>query len=496
VLTASDTMSALATRTLNRIHVYYLRQFRQRGVHDRNMGVSTNSGSSACAPALTGQEVPLSYAQETMLFWDRLVPRSAVYNVPFAMSIEGALDVEALKKSIELIISRHLVLHTNFVFVRGEPAQVAGSPERAAFSILDFSSLPAAEKVSTVKQTISAEARRPFDLSKDLMLRALLLRLAQTEHVLLVTLHHIASDGWSIGVFLQELSQAYLAFSSGKPHDLQPLPMQYADFAKWQRELLQGPVLGRSLSFWKQQLEGVPEFTETIPLRQPRPAQQTFAGGTLRTLLPSSFVPAIAELGQTRRATVFMVMLAAFQALLERYSGKDDISLGVPVANRARPEFANLIGCFINMVVVRSNLSGNPSFLEVLGRVRETSLAAFFHPELPFSELVRHLRPKRSTSHTPFFQVQLVFQNFPVPTIQWPGLTLTRFEVETDTSKFDLSVLIEQKEGLEIAFEYNTALFEQATMQRMLDEYRFLLESVVKHPETRLHDLPLGALVG
>ena len=195
-----------------------------------------------------------------------------------------------------------------------------------------------------------------------------------------------------------------------------------------------------------------------------------------------------------RRATVFMVMLAAFQALLQRYSGTDDISVGVPVANRTRPEFANLIGCFINVVVVRSDLSGNPTFLELLGRVREASLSAFFHPELPFSELVRHLRPKRSFSHTPLFQVQLVFQNYPMPAIQWPGLTINRFETETATSKFDLSVFIEQKEGLEIVFEYNTSLFEQAAMQRMLDEYRLLLESVVKNPEARLRDLSVQTL--
>ena len=450
-------------------------------------------GSPGPAAAAARQQLTLSYAQETMLFWDRFVPHSAVYNVPFAMTIEGLLDVDALRKTIQLIVSRHVVLHSNFILVRGEPAQVVGSPERPAFSVVDLSSLPADQKASRVEMTVSAEARRPFDLAKDLMLRAVLIRLGTTEHVLVITLHHIASDGWSIGAFLQEFSQAYLAFSAGKPPNLAPLPMQYADFARWQRELLQGPALERSLSFWSQQLANFPDFAEMIPLRQPRPAQQTFPGHTLRTLLPNSFVPAMAELGQTRRATVFMVMLAAFQALLGRYSGKDDVSVGVPVANRARPEFANIIGCFINMVVVRSNLAGNPTFLELLGRVRETSLAAFFHPELPFSELVRHLHPKRSTSHTPFFQVQLVFQNYPVPTIQWPGLTLKRFEVETATSKFDLSVLIEQKEGLEIAFEYNTALFAQATMQRMLDEYRFLLESVVKHPETRLHDLPLGA---
>jgi len=242
-------------------------------------------------------------------------------------------------------------------------------------------------------------------------------------------------------------------------------------------------------------LEGIAGNCELLPLDHPRPAQQTFVGATLRTALPGSSLSDFAELGQLRRATPFMVMLAALQTLLRGYSDHEDVVIGVPVANRARPEFEALIGCFINTVAVRGDLSGNPTFLELLTRIRETALAAFLHPEVPFSEVVRHLRPKRSANRTPWFQIQLVLQNYPMPEIRWPGLTVRRYEVDTATSKFDLSVLIEKKEDLEIGFEYNTDLFDPSTMQRLLGEYASLLRRVLKHPDARLRDLSVGALV-
>jgi hypothetical protein len=327
------------------------------------------------------------------------------------------------------------------------------------------------------------------------MLRGTLLSLSGTEHLLVLTMHHIAADGWSVGVLLKEISQAYLALTGGTAHSLPALQAQYADFARWQRELLRGPATERCLSFWKQQLEGMPGNSELLPLDHARPAQQTFVGATLRTTLPRSALSDFAGIGQLRRATPFMVMLAALQTLLQTYSATDEVVVGVPVANRAHPEFEPLIGCFINMVVVRCDLSGKPTFLELLSRVRETALAAFLHPEVPFSEVVRHLRPRRSANRTPWFQIQLVLQNYPMPEIHWPGLTLRRLEVDTATSKFDMSVLIEMKEELEIGFEYNTDLFDPSTMQRMLDEYANLLRLVVKHPDARLRDLAVGAMV-
>jgi len=431
-----------------------------------------------------------------MLFWDKLVPHSAVYNVPIAFSIQGPLDRRALADSVDLIISRHQVLRSSFRVDRGEPSVVVMPQCQTGLSFLDLSHLSRSE-ATTVDQAVNAEARRPFHLAQDLMLRAALLRLSPSEHLLVLTMHHIAADGWSVGVLVKELSQAYLALA-GKAADaanaLPPLQVQYADFARWQRQLVSGPASERCLTFWRQQLEGVAANSEGLPPDHPRPPQQTFAGATLRTTLPGSSLSDFAQLGQLRRATPFMVMLAALQTLLQSYSANDELMVGVPVANR-RPEFEPLIGCFINMVVVRGDLSGNPTFLELLSRVRETALAAFLHPELPFSEVVRHLRPKRSANRTPWFQIQLVLQNYPMPSIDWPGLTVRRFEVDTATSKFDLSVLIEKKDDLEIGFEYNTDLFDRSTMQRLLDDYASLLRRVVKHPDARLRDLSLGAMV-
>jgi hypothetical protein len=438
---------------------------------------------------------PLSFGQETMLFWDKLVPHSAVYNVPIAFSIQGPLDRQALAASIDLIISRHQVLRSRFTFDRGEPTVVITPPSQNGLSVRDLSHLPVSERASAIEAAANAEARHPFQLAKDVMLRAALFRMSHSEHLLVLTMHHIAADGWSVGVLVKELSQAYLSFVGASANTLPPLQVQYADFARWQRELLNSATMQRCLSFWTQQLEGVTGNSELLPLDHPRPAQQTFVGATLRTALPGSSLTDFAELGQMRRATPFMVMLAALQTLLRRHSAHDEVVIGVPVANRARPEFEPLIGCFINMVAVRGDLSGNPTFLDLLTRTRETALAAFLHPEVPYSEVVRHLRPKRSANRTPWFQIQLVLQNYPMPEIRWPGLTVQRFEVDTATSKFDLSVLIEKKEDLEIGFEYNTDLFEPSTMHRMLDEYASLLRRILKHPDARLRDLSVGALV-
>jgi hypothetical protein len=448
------------------------------------------------SPHLTAPQVfPLSFAQETMLYWDKLVPNSAVYNVPIAFTIEGQLDGDALARSIDLIISRHEVLRSLFFFDHGEPAIVVRPQLESGLSIVDLSHLAPSEKPVGIKEAVNAEARRPFKLGKDLMLRGSLLHLSDTEHVLVLTMHHVASDGWSVGVLLKDLSQAYLAFTGGTAHDLPRLQAQYADFARWQRDLLQGAARERCLSFWRQQLDGIAGLSECLPLDHARPAQQTFVGATVRTTLPASSLYDFAEIGQLRRATPFMVMLAALQTLLHTYSVNEEVVVGVPVANRARPEFEHLIGCFINMVVVRGNLSGNPTFLELLNRIRETALAAFLHPEMPFSEVVRHLRPKRSANRTPWFQIQLILQNYPMPKIHWPGLTLRRFEVDTASSKFDLSVLIEIKKELEIAFEYNTDLFDLSTMQRLLGEYTNILRRAVKNPDARLRDLSVGAMV-
>ena len=438
----------------------------------------------------------LSFAQEIMLFWDKLVPHSPVYNVPFAFVIQGTLDTKALTNSLDLILSRHEVLRSRFLFHRGEPTIALDPPAKVPLRVVDLSYLSASERTSAVQHAANAEARRPFTLAADLMLRAALLRVSPAEHILVLTLHHIAADGWSVGVLLKELSQAYAAFATGSKPSLPLLRVQYSHFATWQRELLRSnDAAERCLAFWKQQLSGFASSSDCLPLDHVRPAQQTFGGEMLRTYLPASTLTDLVAVGQMRRASAFMVMLAALQALLHLHSDAPEVAVGVPVANRARSEFEDLIGCFINMVVVRGALSGNLTFLELLGRTRENALSAFLHPEVPFCELVRHLHPKRSMNRTPWFQVQLVFQSYPMPEMNWPGLTVRRYDVDTATSKFDLSVLIESKGDLEIAFEYNTDLFDSSTMHRMLNEYASLLQRIVKRPDTRLRELGVRALV-
>ena len=427
-----------------------------------------------------------------MLFWDRLAPHSAVYNVPVAFRIRGRLDLSALQRTIHLILCRHEVLRSHFRFTGEDPVQVvapAPLPE-ACLSVIEVRDAQKDGGARKIEQIVNSEAQRPFDLAKDILLRAILFQFAKSESILLLNMHHIAGDGWSLGILVRELSEGYLALSQREEPQLPPLPGQYTAFAKWQRNLPQTPEWTATLSYWRQQLASIPYFSDLLPTDSPRPSQQTFSGATLRTSLPQPFVTALTELGQMRRATLFMVMLGGLNVLLHMSSGKEEVVVGVPLANRNRTEFQDLIGCFMNMVVIRSNLSGNPDFLTILGRIRETALAAFFHPEVPFSELVRHLHPKRTLSHTPFFQVQLAFQNYPMPDINWPGLEITRLHTDTGTSKFDLSVLVEPKNGLEIGFEYNTALFAPETMKRLLQQYTSILQKAVQAPQTRISDFP------
>ena len=450
--------------------------------------------------SLTGLPIPsatqvqsLSFAQETMLFWDKLVPRSAVYNVPIAFRIDGNLDQRALLESLRTIISRHQVLRSSYFFHRGEPAVALRSSTEPNLLAL---SLSTGSGQSEAQHAADNEARRPFDLANEPLLRASLIRLRHAEYILVLAMHHIAADGWSLGILLSELAESYRAHLQNEPPNLPVLRAQYPDFARWQRSFLQRSDSLSSVDFWKQQLHALSHECDPLPLDHPRQATQTFEGFTIRTTLPASFLAELAHIGQLRRATPFMVMLAVLQVLLRMHSRSDDICIGVPNANRIRPEFEDLIGCFVNMVAVRTNLAGIPNFLELLARVREVALGAFLHSELPFSEVVRQLRPKRTANRTPFFQVQLVFQSYPMPRVQWPGLELERMNIETATSKFDLSVLVEMKDhGLEIAFEFNRNLFEHHSMHRLLQDYKEMLLRVVKAPETRLQDLSAHALV-
>ncbi len=435
--------------------------------------------------------LPLSFAQERLWFLDQLEPGSAVYNIPIGLRLQGELNVPVLKRSLDEILRRHESLRTRFEVVEGRPVQVIQPVASLEMPLVDLRGLPEPEREAEARRLCMKEAQRPFDLRHDLMQRVTLLRLGEREHVFLLTLHHIASDGWSVGVLLRELATGYEAFVNGKPSPLPDLPIQYADFAVWQRAWLQGEVSEKQLSYWKKQLEGAPGSLQ-LPMDRPRPATQSYRGALMSWKLPKPLSVALGELSRREGATLFMTLLAAFQTLLHRYTSSDDIPVGSPIAGRNRTEIEPLIGFFVNTLVMRGDLSGNPSFRTLLRRTREVALGAYAHQDLPFERLVEELHPGRDVSHSPLFQVMFVLQNAPWEAAQLAGLEVTPAPIDSGTSKFDLTLFVRERGGaLQAVVEYNTDLFDAETIQRMLGHYQTLLEGIVSNPEQRISDLPL-----
>ncbi|WPB76076.1 amino acid adenylation domain-containing protein [Archangium violaceum] len=435
--------------------------------------------------------LPVSFAQQRLWFLDQLEPGSPLYNIPSAMQLEGALDVAALARAMAELVHRHESLRTTFVSRNGEPGATLVPSLELSLEQVDLSALPEAERGAETRRQIQQEALRPFDLSRGPLLRAKLLRLAEREHVLVLVMHHIVSDGWSLGVLVQEVAALYEAFSQGKPSPLPELAVQYLDFAAWQREHLQGPALERQLAWWCQQLEGVPHILE-LPTDKPRPPAQSYRGSHVTHLMPRELAEAIRTLGQKEGATTFMVLLAAFQALLHRYSGQEDFAVGSPIAGRTRPESEGLIGLFVNTLVLRARPAAHLSFRELLAQVRESTLGAFAHQDLPSDKLVEALRPERDLSRPPLFQVLFAVQNTPMPELHTPGLVLRNLEVANQTCQFDLHLEVyETSQGLSLLLMYNTDLYEQETVKRLLGHLRTLLEEAIARPEQRLAELPL-----
>jgi amino acid adenylation domain-containing protein len=436
--------------------------------------------------------VPLSFAQQRLWFLDQLVPGSPAYNIPGALRITGALDVAALERSLNAILQRHDALRTTFATLDEQPVQLVAPTLSLPLPRIDLRTVPADEREAAAQQLADHEARAPFDLERGPLLRAQLLRLSDAEHVLLLTMHHIVSDGWSLGIFNQELAALYQSFSAGAPAALPELPIQYTDYAHWQRQWLQGEALESQLAYWKERLSGAPPTLE-LPTDHPRPAIQTFSGAFLSGLLcPPALTDALKALSQREGVTLFMTMLATFQTLLYRYTEQDDILLGSPIAGRTRVETEPLIGFFANTLLLRGDLRGNPSFRELLACVRESTLGAYANQDLPFEKLVEELQPERDMSRNPLFQVMLVLQNTPVTEIALPGLRFGLMDGKTMTAKFDLWLsLSEGPHELFSNTQYNTDLFETTTVQRLLGHYRTLLASVVADPARRLTDLPL-----
>ncbi len=450
-----------------------------------------NSRTQITARRSEQSTAPLSFAQQRLWFLNQLEPGSAAYNLPRAIYLTGLLNTAALEQSFNEIVRRHEILRTTFETVDGQPIQMIAPISTLALPIVNLRELSESEREQKAQQLATEEAQRPFSLNKGPLLRVALLQLSQVEHIVLLTLHHIVSDAWSTGVLVQEMAALYEAFVSGKPSPLPELSIQYADFARWQRRWLQGKELKSQLAYWRQQLDGDLPVLQ-IPTERPRLAAQTSQGARQSLVLPKGLTEALKSLSQKEGTTLFITLLAAFKALLYRYTGQEDILIGSPIANRNRAEIEGLIGFFVNTLVLRSDLSGNPSFRELLGRVREVCLGAYAHQDLPFKVLVEKLQPERNLSRTPFFQVMFALQNTFVPTLKLPGLTLSSLKVETKTAQLDLSLdIVETEHGLSTSVEYSTDLFKAATITCMLEHFQILLAGIVTNPNQRLSDLPL-----
>ncbi|WP_292760022.1 non-ribosomal peptide synthetase [Nostoc sp. NOS(2021)] len=458
-------------------------------------------------PRASDAELPLSFAQQRLWFLDQLQPLSAFYNVPVALRLVGTLEVAALEQSLQEIIHRHEALRTNFIKVDGKSTQVIQTQANWKVSIVDLKHLSTlvlsistsldgtevevTEQEIATQQLAQQQAIQPFNLATEPLVRATLIVLSKTEHALLVCMHHIVFDGWSVGVFVQELAALYNAYSQDQPSPLAPLPIQYADFAIWQRNWLQGDVLQSQLSYWQQQLANAPALL-SLPTDRPRPSVQTDNGAYQQFALSKELTSGLTQLSQQQGVTLFMTLLAVFDTLLYRYTGQEDILVGSPIANRDRSEIEELIGFFVNTLVMRTDLAGNPSFSELLSRVREVALSAYAHQNLPFEMLVEALQPERDLSYTPLFQVMFALQNASTSQVELTGLTVTPLITEGATAKFDLSLLIQNTAtGLVGFWEYNTDLFDASTIERMTGHFVTLLEGIIANPEQQISQLPL-----
>jgi amino acid adenylation domain-containing protein len=435
-------------------------------------------------------ELPLSFAQQRLWFLDKLVANSPVYNLPSALRLVGRLNIDALEQVLTEIVRRHEALRTTFPEVDGEPVQLIAPPAPVSLPLFDLSTLDPAAREHEARRLAEAEAGLPFNLSTGPLLRASVLRLGDEEHVVLLNMHHIVSDGWSMGVLLRELTSLYKAFANGQDSPLPELPIQYADFAAWQRQWLSGEVLETQLRFWKEQLSEVPVLQ--LPADKPRPPVQSFTGAHEDLALSPELSAAIKALSQREGATLFMTLLAAFNALLSYYSGQHDLVVGTPVASRNREAIEGLIGFFANTLVLRTRLSGDMSFSDLLAEVREVALNAYTHQDVPFEKLVDELQIERDFSRNPLVQVFCVLQNLPSTRLEMAGLNVDVVEADVETTKFDLTLYVtETEDGLLTAFEYSSELFEAATIKRMLKHYEQLLGLLVIAPERRLSEISL-----
>jgi amino acid adenylation domain-containing protein len=435
------------------------------------------------------ERLPLSYAQQRLWFLQQYETNQSLYNIPTVVRLRGPLNIGALEQAISEVVNRHEALRTSFQVVEGNPVQVIRPAEKISLRVWDLTGMHEEKKQERKSQIIAEQIGTPFSLETNPLLRAELVREGEQDHVLVVVMHHISSDGWSLGIFTRELAQLYESFSNGRASTLEELPVQYADYALWQKKRLQGELLERQLEYWKKQLADAPELLE-LSIAKPRPAVQSHEGSYCNFEISQELFANVQELSHREGVTLFMVMLAAFQLLLQRYSGQQEIVVGSPIAGRNCKEVEGLIGFFVNTLALRTKLAGNPNFYELLGRVKKTALEAYSNQDVPFERLVEELQPERNLSRSALFQVMLVLQNTPATKWELAGLALEQEEVATKIARFDLAIQLREEQGhLQGRLTYRKDLYEDNAIRRLTEHLETLLRNAITTPDARINDL-------
>ncbi|MFN4877800.1 MAG: amino acid adenylation domain-containing protein, partial [Aphanizomenon sp.] len=449
-----------------------------------------NLQTETILPRPNSEPAPLSFGQEQLWFLSQ-IQDNTTYNLPLALQISGSLNISVLEQVITEIVRRHEILRTNFQQIEGKNLQVIRPEINISLQVINLDQITAKQQLKNVERLINQETDKIFNLSEDDLFQSTLYQLNQNSYILLLNMHHIISDGWSIGILLQELSTLYGAYLAGNKSPLPDLQIQYADYAIWQKEKFTSEIREKQLNYWKQQLADIPPLLE-LPTDKPRPPIQSFRGGIWEFSINSNLSQKIRTLTQQSDATLFMTMLAAFVILLYRCSGQDDILIGSPMAGRNRQEIQSLIGYFVNTVVLRTKLTGNPNFREILNEVRQVATDAHNYQDIPYNQVVEALNPQRNLSYNPVFQILFDLQHSLTDKLQLPGLTLQPFLGEHSTSKFDLSLIIEDR-GTELigAWEYSSDLFTQEAISRITENFQTLLNGIVNNPETPINQLPI-----
>ncbi len=474
---------------------------RTRSHKEEILRILRQSAPVSAAPAMESfrrgpraGRLPASSAQLRLCFLDQFTPGLIAYNMFRGFRFRGRLEIGALEKAIGEIIRRHDSLRTSFDMHEELPVQVIHQPGPFELAVVDLGQCAPGARDDVIRRLSIEEVRRPFDLAAGPLIRATLLRFDRQDHVLLLALHHIVSDGWSLGLIQRELAALYEAFSRNEPSPLQELPFQYADFAAWQRDRAEGDASREHVDYWTRKLGGMLPVLD-LATDRPRPPVQTYNGAQARMRLPGPLGESLRAVGRRAGGTLFMTLLTAFKTLLHRYTGQEDLIVGTPVANRERKDVENIVGFFVNTLPIRTDVSGDPTFQELLARVRATCVEAYSHQDIPLEKVVEAIRLDRDLSRTPLFQVVFALRNFPVERMELQDLSVESFEVDSGVSKLDLFLyLTEDAEGLDAVIEYNTDLFDAGTILRMLGHFQALLEGIAADPAARIGSLPLLGL--